>query len=317
MKCSAVAMKNIVRHGVRNGPDWCHWPMPAAQIARLAHQPLVSEFMVTWSGYFPRCSHNAAWRPNPLREAVFAVCVEGRGWIRDIDNPENQIPVREGEVFVVPPNVPHSYGADKKDPWTQLWFHAMGPRVGQFLTQLGVKDAPFKGRPTKLNMVKDSLHRINELRQQGCGRTVLLETAALAELVLARLYAEACLEPVGRAAKNGEHTAAGECARKLKAITTYFHDNFQREFSVGDIAQVHHVSESWLSHAFSDHTGFSPLGFVIHLRLQEACRALATSDRKLEDIAQSVGYRDPFFFSRLFKKHVGMPPSAYRSDYAR
>ena len=84
-----------------------------------------------------------------------------------------------------------------------------------------------------------------------------------------------------------------------------------------EAAQACHVSESWLYHAFPEHTGFTPLGFIIHLRLQEACRALATTERKLEDIAASVGYDDPFYFSRLFKKHLGVAPSDYRREYGR
>ncbi len=84
---------------------------------------------------------------------------------------------------------------------------------------------------------------------------------------------------------------------------------------MAEVAQACQVSQSWLFHAFPEHTGFTPLGFVIHLRLQEACRLLATSSRKLEDIAVSVGYDDVFYFSRLFKKHIGVPPSAYRHEY--
>ena len=102
---------------------------PAALIARFSSEPLVSEFLVTRSGYFPRCRGDAAWRPNPLPlgEAVVALCLEGRGWVRETCTLEsNRIPVYPGEVLVVPPNTPHSYGADDQEPWTQLWFHATG-----------------------------------------------------------------------------------------------------------------------------------------------------------------------------------------------
>ena len=84
-----------------------------------------------------------------------------------------------------------------------------------------------------------------------------------------------------------------------------------------EVAQACHVSESWLYHTFPEQTGFSPLAFVIHLRLQEACRLLATSDRKLDDVAASVGYDDPFYFSRIFSKHIGLSPSGYRREYGR
>jgi AraC-like DNA-binding protein len=248
---------------------------------------------------------------------VVTICVAGRGWVTDIHDPDaGKIPVLPGEVLVVPANEPHNYGADEKEPWTQLWFHSVGTRADQFLAQLGGAKGLQKGRVTQINKLVESVHSINELRRHGCGRSVLLEIASLAELALSRIYAESCLEPVGRMAPEGEASDAAECARKLQKITTFFQQNFRKELSLGEVARDFHVSESWLYHAFGEHTGFSPLGFVIHLRLQEACRVLATSDRKLEDIAFSVGYGDVFYFSRLFKKHIGVPPSVYRREYA-
>ena len=313
-------MGNLVNHGQRTGPDWCFWRTPAALIARFSSEPLVSEFLVTRSGYFPRCRGNAAWRPNPLPlgEAVFALCVAGRGWVREACTPEaNRFTVNAGDVLVVPPNTPHSYGADEKDPWTPLWFHASGLRVAQFLAQLKVAGGPHRGRISKLEVVKNSVLRINELRRWGCGRNVLLESAALGELVFARLYAEACLEPLGSGSTRNVDLKAVERGRKLDRLTAFFQENFRRELALPDVARACNVSESWLYHAFPEQTGFSPLGFVIHLRLQEACRLLATSDRKLDDIAASVGYDDPFYLSRIFKKHLGLSPSRYRREYDR
>jgi AraC-like DNA-binding protein len=252
----------------------------------------------------------------PLGEAVVALCLEGRGWVRETCTPEaNRIPVHPGDVLVVPPNTPHSYGADDREPWTQLWFHATGSRVARFLAQLKVAGGPQRGRITKLEVVKQSVYRINELRRRGCGRNVLLESAALGELVFARLYAESCLEPLGASGSRNADLKATERAQKLDRLTTFFQENFRRELALPEVAQACHVSESWLYHIFPEQTGFSPLGFVIHLRLQEACRLLATSDRKLDDIAPAVGYDDPFYFSRLFKKHIGLSPSNYRREY--
>src|SRR5674476_1136453 len=70
----------------------------------------------------------------------------------------DRIPVHPGDVLVVPPNTPHSYGADDQAPWTQLWFHATGSRVARFLAQLKVAGGPQRGRITKLEVVKQSVY---------------------------------------------------------------------------------------------------------------------------------------------------------------
>jgi AraC-like DNA-binding protein len=287
-------------------------------MARYALEPAISDFLLTRSGYFPRCWHNSAWRPEPLplHETVVSICLEGRGWVKDVHHADRpNVPISPGDVLVVPSDTPHAYNADEKDPWTQLWFHATGPRVAQFLAQLRVTGGPYKGRVSNLGMVMDSMHRINELRQQGCGRAVLLESAALGELVLARLYAESCLEPAWSGRRRGNESGAAERVRKLNRVTAFLQENSHRNLPMTEMAQACHVSESWLYHTFPAHSGFTPLGFIIHLRLQEACCALATTERKMEDIAAAVGYNDWFYFSRLFKKHLGLSPSGYRRKY--
>lgn len=277
----------------------------------------MSEFLVTRSGYFPKAWHNAAWRPTPLHDTIFALCLDGLAWVGDMTNPEApRALIRAGEVLLVPPNTPHSYGADEKNPWTPLWFHAIGPRVARLLAELKVTSQPHKGRLSEPALVKNSIERINELRRRGCGRPVLLESAALAELAFARLYAEACLEPVSSVLQPELSKRSPERLQKLEEAVAFLHENYRREISLAETAEACHVSQSWLCHTFPEHTGFSPLGFVIHLRLHEACRLLATSDRKLEDIAGSVGYADSFYFSRLFKKHLGLTPSDYRREYS-
>lgn len=313
-------MRNVVHHGARTGSGWCYWRTPAALMARYAPEPAISDFLLTRSGYFPRCWHNSAWRPKPLpfHEAVVAICLEGQAWVKDIHHPNRpNVPISPGEALVVPSDTPHAYCADERDPWTQLWFHATGPRVTQFLAELRVTGGPYKGRVSNLDMVTGSMHRINELRRQGCGRAVLIESAALGELVLARLYAESCLKPACPGRRCNDESGGAERVRKLERVTAFLQEHSHRALSLTEVAQACHVSESWLYHTFPEHSGFTPLGFIIHLRLQEACRALATTERKLEDIAASVGYEDSFYFSRLFKKHLGLSPSGYRREYGR
>jgi AraC family transcriptional regulator, arabinose operon regulatory protein len=287
-----------------------------ALLARLSADPCMSEFLVTKSGYFPRARHNAAWRPNPLHDTIVAVCVDGLGWVGDHTNPKvPRVVLREGEVLVIPPNTPHSYGADEQHPWTQLWFHATGPRVRQLLAELRVIGQPHKGRPRKLGPVKDSIRRINQLRLLGCGRAVLLECAALAELVFARLCAESCLEPVSSLPQPALAKHSADRLQGVQEIANYLHEHYREPLEIREVARACGVSESWLFHAFSEHTGFSPIGFATHLRLHEACRLLATSQRSLKDIGAAVGYDDPLYFSRVFKKHIGSAPSDYRREY--
>jgi AraC-like DNA-binding protein len=55
-----------------------------------------------------------------------------------------------------------------------------------------------------------------------------------------------------------------------------------------------------------------PLDYFIHLKLQKACLLLFSTDRKVRTIAEELGYDDPYYFSRLFKKYMKSSPEIYR-----
>lgn len=61
-------------------------------------------------------------------------------------------------------------------------------------------------------------------------------------------------------------------------------------------------------------TGLPPQQFVIRSRLETAARHLLTGDSPLKSIAMTVGCPDIYYFSRLFRRHFGMPPGRYRRE---
>ncbi|MDC7234581.1 MAG: helix-turn-helix transcriptional regulator [Spirochaetales bacterium] len=73
------------------------------------------------------------------------------------------------------------------------------------------------------------------------------------------------------------------------------------------------ISPSYLSKLFRQFTGKTFIEYLTNLRVSKACELLKTSDRKLFEIAELVGYSDSRYFSSLFKKHTGLTPSQYRN----
>lgn len=58
--------------------------------------------------------------------------------------------------------------------------------------------------------------------------------------------------------------------------------------------------------------GMGPIEYIIEQRIRHACLLLVASDKDIQEIAADMGYDNPFYFTRLFKKHTGTPPTAYR-----
>jgi AraC-like DNA-binding protein len=84
-------------------------------------------------------------------------------------------------------------------------------------------------------------------------------------------------------------------------------------WSLDRLAQKCHLSTEHLRRLCRRELGRSPMHHVIFLRMQLAAKLLATTDDKVETIARTVGYENPFVFSTTFKKWVGWRPSEYRA----
>ena len=75
------------------------------------------------------------------------------------------------------------------------------------------------------------------------------------------------------------------------------------------------LAERSFKRRFAKATGMTPIEYVQTLRLEEAKQILETTDMPVEAVANEVGYEDPSYFGRLFKRTVGLTPAQYRKRF--
>jgi len=63
---------------------------------------------------------------------------------------------------------------------------------------------------------------------------------------------------------------------------------------------------------FKQKTGYPPIDYFIQMKMQKATQQLDFSDRSIKDIALSMGFDDPYYFSKRFRKVIGVSPQKYR-----
>ena len=84
---------------------------------------------------------------------------------------------------------------------------------------------------------------------------------------------------------------------------------------LADVAAASNLSPSRLSGLFKNETGTSVMAYRNELRLVKAAQLLLNTNRRIADIGRRVGYPEQAFFSRIFRKHLGMSPRQYRSHF--
>lgn len=99
----------------------------------------------------------------------------------------------------------------------------------------------------------------------------------------------------------------------VNEITEFLDSRFREPFSLEKLSKQFHVSPSYLSRTFSKRMGMGLVDYVHHLRIEEACRLLRSTNWSISRIAGEVGYDEVPYFSRRFRKDIGKTSSEYRS----
>lgn len=101
---------------------------------------------------------------------------------------------------------------------------------------------------------------------------------------------------------------------EIKQAIHYFDENYASDIHIYEYAKEHYISNSRFTQCFKQYTGLSPTHYLLSLRIQNAQSLLENSTYNISEIAFMVGFRDPLYFSRVFKKQVGVSPKHYRSQ---
>lgn len=105
---------------------------------------------------------------------------------------------------------------------------------------------------------------------------------------------------------------ARESDGQIKAMLRYIYEHYTQDIPVDRLAEAGHVSRRTCFRLFRETLHMTPLEVMRSLRLQEAARLLAESDRSVTDIALACGFDSASYFGRLFAQRYGCAPGQYR-----
>ncbi len=102
---------------------------------------------------------------------------------------------------------------------------------------------------------------------------------------------------------------------QIRAAQKWLTSNFYQPNALIAAVRVAGLESRTFNRRFKKATGFTPIAYIQHLRIEQAKQQLETTDDAVDDIGMAVGYKDSSSFRLLFKRITGLTPSAYRSKY--
>lgn len=101
---------------------------------------------------------------------------------------------------------------------------------------------------------------------------------------------------------------------EMEAALGYFNEHYNTDLCIEEYARSKGMSVSWFIRNFKQYTGTTPMQYIVAVRIANAQMLLETTNDNITEIGHIVGYENPLYFSRIFKKQKGLSPSEYRKQ---
>ena len=275
--------------------------IPKVAVANCEELPLIKDLFIARMGFYPKALYHYYHRPKGISQVILIYCSDGKGWV---EFQKERINIQAGELFIIPINTPHTYGAYKEDPWTIHWFHLIGNSSNETIEAIMDKNADLWVKQVGFSEERNGLFKqMAETFLKGYSTANLLS----ANLTLP-YYLSSFISPSNFQSNNRVNDSINASDRAIN----FMQENLSKTLSLDNIAQSAHLSVSFFSRKFKQETGYAPIEYFNHLRIQKACQLLHFSQLRINEVASEIGIDDPFYFSRLFKLQMGVSPVQYR-----
>ena len=205
----------------------------------------------------------------------------------------NSYPVEMGSLFFSFPGV--EFTLEGSNDLAYMYLSFMGPRAMELIAELQISAGKplFQGFEEQILFWKRAIQRINP--QNG---------ALLSEGVLLHTLSYIC---------DGDETLTqSKNNSALENILAYIDNNFcDPDISIKKVADIYAYTDKYLSHLFKTHMNINWSTYLNRLRIQHAESLISAGETSITKLAQECGYRDPMYFSKVFKRHNGATPRVF------
>lgn len=211
------------------------------------------------------------------------------------------IEMTDGELFIWRPGEKLWFYLEQGYESQHYWLHFSGSECNEIINTCGFDSKPYCNIGQNQSFVNLLGKIIHEIQRNGKCSNLLCNAYFLEALCLV----SDILHPDMEASTN---VVSSKISPALEEMSMHFFENHPTSY----YAQLCNLSLSRFIHLFTELTGITPNNYITSKRIEHAKMLLNTSSMPIADISFSVGYSDPLYFSRIFKKNTGCSPSKFR-----
>ncbi|NLL01383.1 MAG: helix-turn-helix transcriptional regulator, partial [Clostridiales bacterium] len=120
------------------------------------------------------------------------------------------------------------------------------------------------------------------------------------------------IDKITQACRNITTKREEQTSGLISKAKVYIEENYHKDISLDDVSRILDISPYYFSKLFKEETGENFIEYLTNMRIEKAKHLLMHSGKNIKNICIETGYSDPNYFSRIFKKQVGVTPTEYR-----
>ena len=216
---------------------------------------------------------------------------------------ENATVVTKGNMVLFRPKEPQVYYYYAVDKTEVYWVHFTGWKVEEYLDRYELpkeENVFFTGVSPDYPWIYNQIIRELQLQRENYEDMI-------------RLFLRHIFLTINRYIKEGKQTK-NDTINDIERAVHYFNENYSKPISIEQYAGEHLMSVNWFIHSFKEVMKVPPMQYIVSLRIAAAKGYLENSNKNINEISNIVGYDNPLYFSRLFKKYTGLSPSEYKKS---
>ncbi len=208
--------------------------------------------------------------------------------------------VSEGSMVLYLPQTPQQYAYYINDKPEVYWLHFTGSEAASLTIEAGFTESQvlYTGISSKYQELFLSI-----IREVQLTRPSFEEMSAL--------YLNQLFLLLKRVREEGGFKKT-EIQKEMEKAVRFFHENLAKNIEVDAYAKQLHMSTCWFIRSFKEYAGTPPGRYLTEIRIKKAKELLESTDYSIGEIGGIIGYENPLYFSRIFKKTAGVSPAEYR-----
>jgi AraC-like DNA-binding protein len=261
-----------------------------------------TDFSLRYCG-IEQCNPGHFFGPYVRKNAyVVHVVIKGKGYFQ-IEG--KTYPIHENQAFLITPDLSTYYEADKDEPWEYIWVGFTGVRSFEYLSNCGFTEGIYIIDVPDTAPLKACVNNMLDAHELTFANDLIRNSELLKFFAI-------LIQNYGENSKRNTHDYPGTIY--VNHAIDYITTHYKEQLRIQKLADYIGIDRSYLTSTFKKVKGISPQEFLVNLRMDRAASLLKETSLPINEVASSIGYKDPLAFSKIFKQYYGMSPKNYRNS---